>query len=312
MTLVVETRKIQRLGSSSLVVTLPKNWARKNNLRPGDPIYMVDEGGHLKIVPGSDKKPCIYEEVTSKLTRNLREVGIEKAAKCAYLNGYQSLRIEYAASYQKPDEIIRAVENLPFVSSIREEYNTVVIEFKEDEEDDPQKFLRRMFVEYHNLVEAIREAYETGVVPREVISGILEDIEKLHNTYRLSINKICSQKTAREGEKMSRHSATSLLGVLPRMMAGLAESAARYHGDKGAWNLIDKLVIAFREAVGSYLSESLKRIHLYQQMRGKLGKLVEEAKGDYPDLAVRIEDILLVLDELTSDTICLALRGERK
>jgi phosphate uptake regulator len=312
LTLVVETRKIQRLGSSSLVVTLPKNWARKNNLRPGDPIYMVDEGGHLKIVPGTDKKPCVYEEVASKLTRNLREVGIEKAAKCAYLNGYQSLRIEYAVSYQKPDEIISVVKNLPFVSNIREEYNTVVIEFKDNDENDPQKFLRRMFIEYHNLIESIKQAHETGVVPKEAIDEILEDIEKLHNTYRLSINKICSQKTVREGEKMSRHSATSLLGVLPRMMAGLAESAARYKGDKEAWNLIDKLVIAFREAVGSYLSESLKRIHLYQQMRSKLNKLIEKSETAYPDLAVRIEDILLVLDEMTSDTICLALRNEKK
>ena len=311
MTLVVETRKVQRLGSSSLVVTIPKNWARKNNLKPGDPIYMVDEGGHLRIVPGSDGKPCIMEEVTTKYTKNIKEVGLEKIIKCAYLNGYNFIRIEYAASYQKPEEIIAIADKLPYVASIQEEYNTVKITFKE-EETDPNKYLRRIFVEYQNLVEIIKDSLKTGKVDNVRIKEILETLDKLHNFYRLSINKTCSQTPAREGDRMSRHSASSILGVLPRVMAGLAWISARYKGDKTVESIIDKTIIAFREAVGSYLSESLKRIHLYQGMRKKVNSLIQENTEKYPDLKAKVEDLLYILDELANDTVCLSLKQDRK
>ncbi|MCE4605797.1 MAG: AbrB/MazE/SpoVT family DNA-binding domain-containing protein [Desulfurococcales archaeon] len=311
MTLVVETRKVQRLGSSSLVVTLPKNWARKNKLKPGDPIYMVDDGDQLKIVPGSDRKPSIMEEVAIKYTKNIKELGLEKIIKCAYLNGYNSIRIEYAASYQKPDEIIRTADKLSYVASIQEEYNTVKITFEEDEVD-PNKYLRRIFVEYQNLVEIIKDSIETGRVDDAKIREIVETLDKLHNFYRLSINKTCSQTPAREGDRMSRHAATSILGVLPRIMAGLAWISARYKGDKTVKIIIDKAIIAFREAVGSYLSESLKRIQLYQSIRRKVSSLMEENAGKYPDLKAKVEDLLYMLDELANDTICLSLKRDKK
>ena len=307
----VETRKIQRLGSSSLVVTLPKNWARKNNLKPGDPIYMVDEGGHLKILPGSSRKPCIKEQVTTKYTKNVKELGLERMIKCAYLNGYNSIRIEYAASYQKPEDIIGIAEKLSYVAGVREEYNTVVIGFRDDG-TDPQKYLRRIFVEYQNLVETIRDSYETGRVDNNRIEETLGTLDRLHNFYRLSINKTCSQTSVREGDRMSRHSASSILGVLPRIMSGLAWIAARYQGDETAWSIISKTIIAFREAVGSYLSESLKRIHLYQGIRRKVNNLMAENAERYPDLKAKTEDLLYILDELAGDTVCLSLKENRK
>ncbi|WP_062662460.1 AbrB/MazE/SpoVT family DNA-binding domain-containing protein [Aeropyrum camini] len=44
-------RRLQKLGSSSLVVTLPKEWVREMGLKQGDPVYVVIEGGSLRIVP---------------------------------------------------------------------------------------------------------------------------------------------------------------------------------------------------------------------------------------------------------------------
>ena len=46
-----EIRRVQRLGSSSLVVTLPKSWVKSMNLKPGDPVMVVVEGRGLRIYP---------------------------------------------------------------------------------------------------------------------------------------------------------------------------------------------------------------------------------------------------------------------
>jgi len=47
----VTPRKLQRLGLSSLVVTLPRRWVEAHGLKPGDLVYVIDEGDRLRIVP---------------------------------------------------------------------------------------------------------------------------------------------------------------------------------------------------------------------------------------------------------------------
>jgi len=38
----MEVRRVQRLGSSSLVITLPKEWTRRLGIKPGDQILLYD------------------------------------------------------------------------------------------------------------------------------------------------------------------------------------------------------------------------------------------------------------------------------
>ncbi len=47
----VEVRRIQRVGSSSLVVTLPKPWAKRLGLQPGSSVLLVDEGDSIRVIP---------------------------------------------------------------------------------------------------------------------------------------------------------------------------------------------------------------------------------------------------------------------
>jgi len=37
-------RKVQRLGGSSLIITLPKQWAKKLGIKVGDEIQVVEDG----------------------------------------------------------------------------------------------------------------------------------------------------------------------------------------------------------------------------------------------------------------------------
>ncbi len=308
MTLLVETRKIQRLGSSSLVVTLPKIWTRKNGLKPGDPIYLIDEGGHLKIMPGAHKGPCLNEELETKYNGVLREVGLSEILKCAYLNGYSRVRITYSVTYQNPDEIIEEAQGLSFVDKVVDELDSIMVYFKEDD-GDPQKYLRRIFIEYHNLMETLAKSHETGTVDEEALEESVNTIRKLHDSYRLLINKVCQRAIAREGDRMSRHTATSLLGMLPLMLAGLARIVAKHSKDPVVGELIGKLRIAIQEAVGSYVSESMKRGVNYRKIKKSINGILDNLGDSYLDVKAKMEDITILLDELVSDSICLSLKN---
>lgn len=53
MSLAGEFRKVQRLGSSSLIITLPKSWVKLVGLKPGDTVYISIEGTALKVIPST-------------------------------------------------------------------------------------------------------------------------------------------------------------------------------------------------------------------------------------------------------------------
>ncbi len=45
----IEVRRVQRLGSSSLVVTIPKEWASRLGIQAGSKVYLIDEGDSIRI-----------------------------------------------------------------------------------------------------------------------------------------------------------------------------------------------------------------------------------------------------------------------
>ena len=49
----MESRKVQKVGYSTLTVSLPSGWVKKSNVKPGDLVFIVPESdGSLKVIPG--------------------------------------------------------------------------------------------------------------------------------------------------------------------------------------------------------------------------------------------------------------------
>jgi len=54
-----ETRKIQRVGTSTLTISVPKRWAARCHLVKGDPVIIEDDGEILRITP-----PLVIDKAT--------------------------------------------------------------------------------------------------------------------------------------------------------------------------------------------------------------------------------------------------------
>lgn len=64
----MESRKIQRVGYSTLTVSLPSNWAKNMGLKPGDVVNLLPESdGSLKLVPNVLAE---HKEETNEFTIN--------------------------------------------------------------------------------------------------------------------------------------------------------------------------------------------------------------------------------------------------
>ncbi|MEB2836659.1 MAG: AbrB/MazE/SpoVT family DNA-binding domain-containing protein [Desulfurococcales archaeon] len=85
----IEVRRVQRLGASSLVVTIPKEWARRLGLEAGSRVYLIDEGDSVRIVPLSKSSGEPPEFVAPPIPKAAGDMVV-----CIYLSGLSEARIK--------------------------------------------------------------------------------------------------------------------------------------------------------------------------------------------------------------------------
>lgn len=86
-------RKIQQLGSSTLAVTLPADWAREHGAEKGDELILQrdESGGSLLLIPDS---PETSEDLTTIDVDALEPAALERAILAQYVLGRQLIRVE--------------------------------------------------------------------------------------------------------------------------------------------------------------------------------------------------------------------------
>jgi|NGEPerStandDraft_8_1074529.scaffolds.fasta_scaffold05302_2 phosphate uptake regulator len=89
-----EQRKLQVTGGSTFILSLPKDWATKNELKRGSSMVVrEEEDGSLSIAPASFPKKEKQDEAYIKTSLNDNPDAIMRTAISAYLSGYNALHI---------------------------------------------------------------------------------------------------------------------------------------------------------------------------------------------------------------------------
>ena len=89
-----EQRKLQVTGGSTFILSLPKDWATRNELKRGSSmIVREEEDGSLSIAPASFLKKEKQDEAYIKASLNDNPDAVMRTAISAYLSGYTVLHI---------------------------------------------------------------------------------------------------------------------------------------------------------------------------------------------------------------------------
>ena len=89
-----EQRKLQVTGGSTFILSLPKEWATKNELKRGSSMVVrEEEDGSLLIAPASFPKKEKQDEAYIKASLNDNPDAVMRTAISAYLSGYNVLHI---------------------------------------------------------------------------------------------------------------------------------------------------------------------------------------------------------------------------
>ncbi len=88
----VETRKVQKLGSSSLFITLPKKWVSKWGIKPGDKIIIeMTNDGALRLT--AEKSKFNVGRKAIKIDLDVLKEPLTYAIPCIYSLGYDEITI---------------------------------------------------------------------------------------------------------------------------------------------------------------------------------------------------------------------------
>ena len=90
-----EQRKLQVTGGSTYILSLPKDWVTKNELKKGSPMVLREEDdGSLSIFPPKMDKKEKQEEAYIRVAQNENPDAVVRKAISAYLSGYNILHLK--------------------------------------------------------------------------------------------------------------------------------------------------------------------------------------------------------------------------
>src|SRR3989338_6152045 len=87
----MEFRKLISFGKSSFILSLPKGWVEKSNLKKGDSLAVDEKGKDLVISPGSGSEEK-SEEVEVDIT-NLDRSSLIYVIRALYRRGFDTIKL---------------------------------------------------------------------------------------------------------------------------------------------------------------------------------------------------------------------------
>ncbi len=178
----LEQRKLQKLGQSTLMVSLPVDWVHQLNLKKGDTVNLTtDDQGRLIVHPSLNLLPsrskCII--TVDKVEDSL----LERLVLGAYIAGHETveLRSKTALTNRQLEITRKALNELIGVGMVEQESKKVVIQSFLD----PSKFpVDGLILRLYLIVESMVDAAVKGLAEEKV------DLAKQVADMDLEANKV--------------------------------------------------------------------------------------------------------------------------
>ena len=228
MVRLVETRKIQRLGTSSLIVTLPKEWARRVGVRPGSLVQVVSEGRILKIIPVSEDGG--RESVVVEGLSEPELVGV--AVNCLYLIGFDDVVIK--AEGVDPSllaEVRKRASSLLGTEVLEDEGKLRVSVLLDDSRVDPSSMVKAIGVVAGNMARVACAALEGSIDAARAESDI-EQLRRDMVSYQHTVIRYMMKALAGSHSVETAYMALSVnvLSLINDRIAAVAQEAIRLRG----------------------------------------------------------------------------------
>ncbi|MEM3640709.1 MAG: phosphate uptake regulator PhoU, partial [Candidatus Bathyarchaeia archaeon] len=147
----MESRKVQKVGYSTMTVSLPSEWAKQNNIKPGDLVFIMPEkDGTLRIMPAHVAQREEAEEHIINVDACSEKGMLERIIVGSYILGRDVIRVNSSSRIGKAhvDEVRRIVRKLIGLGILEESSKGILLQCSVD----PAKFKLDMLIRRLSLI----------------------------------------------------------------------------------------------------------------------------------------------------------------
>jgi len=317
----METRKLIRLGSTTLVVSLPSSWARRMGLSPGSTVTVEERGDELVIrVPSeaAGRKP-----LTLDADKIPSPVILGKLPSCFYVLGLEDVLIRGELGEKQLYSLRLSASRLGGLEVVEEDEGVHVRTLLDVSRISPKAALRQMSITISKIADtAVRILRGERVDP-----GLL----RLHglDLFRIQhiVIKCLITGSPLSGEKrrsMVYLIAASLTGLLGDYLASIAVDAysARSRGEMVGGDMAERLADLV-EAIGalavsvmsslilSSRKRTLENLERIGRLKGELASMEKQGQPWVSRNIARLEDGLRILEIVNNMAVCNLLLEEK-
>ncbi|MGC8572508.1 MAG: AbrB/MazE/SpoVT family DNA-binding domain-containing protein [Caldisphaera sp.] len=283
------TRRIQRLGGSSLIVTLPKQWAKKLGLKVGDELMILEEGDHLKLIPSDNRAVIKAETVSIKYNGIAKIAGPKIISDCAYIHGYKKLIINVKGLDEATfSQLVKGLNENDKVENVTEGIDSLEVDLLSPQEEDSNKFIKELNSRLQDMVDI---AMNEGNANND-----LEKIRKEAEDISMTILRI----SKREGEQLDSIS-YGLIISLPNLVYSYLVSSNKEQINKNS----QALKIVLSDLLGGIASNSGRRILNAVKIASEIKSTLKNEGSD----GILIS-LLSIIESIGTKLICPAIVEE--
>ncbi len=167
----METRKVYVSGGSTYVISLPKKWVKKTDLKAGDSLVVTEQGGSLLVGASISEKKSTTKEV--RISQMISGDALERIIIALYLVGYDTIRIKLDRkdhlSYRK--SIRKMLDYLIGIEILEDTNDSMTLEIMVDyRRMTTMQILQRMFSINRSMLLDLGKSLKTGDI------GLAKDV----------------------------------------------------------------------------------------------------------------------------------------
>lgn len=228
----MESRKIQKVGYSTMTVSLPSEWAKKNNLKPGNLVFLIPESdGTLRIAPSQIAQREEGEEYIINSDACQDRGMLERIIVGCYMLGRDVIRITSLSRIRMEhiDEIRKIVRKLIGLGILEETPKNILLQCSVD----PAKFKLDMLIRRLSIIAStiLSEAVQAFAENKKALAEEAINRENEADTiYYLAVRLLLSaQMTPKIAEQIGV--ADTLFIPATRLILQYLELSADYSED---------------------------------------------------------------------------------
>src|SRR3989338_4183458 len=113
----IDVRKLISFGKGSYIVSMPKSWIEKNNLKKGD-LISVSDGGFELVLSASQQEKKLDAKEASIDTKGKDIEFLKGEIVSSYLNGYDTINLLFENNSKDAPRIKDIIRNLSGLEKI--------------------------------------------------------------------------------------------------------------------------------------------------------------------------------------------------